>query len=225
MSATAKQDEGEARMKPRQSPAVLALMAGLLTACGPGTPTPPILPPIVEVHDAEHDPGQARAILPDHKATQAADETTMPAPGSPPHHHGAAEAVIVLEAGQLKLDFISPMANFLPFEHAPRTDAEIAALSGLMTALAEADALIRPSPQAGCQHRDANLTTERTGDHTTLLASYIMDCRDLSRLTALTLSGFETYTGLQDVDLVVLGPDGQRAASLTPQAPTLMLER
>ena len=66
------------------------------------------------------------------------------------HEHGAATLRLAMEATTLQVEFASPLANLVGFEHAPTSHAEEQALSEAAGALRNAAMLIRLAPPAGC---------------------------------------------------------------------------
>jgi len=142
-----------------------------------------------------------------------------PALAEGPHQHGTARLELAVDGASLAITLDSPLDNLLPFERAPRTDAERAAVRALAQRLHAAAALLQPSPAAGCTLRAVRLQSEvldpallakapppaaaaatpaakpapapaaAAGAHADLEASVDFDCRTPAALKGLALGG------------------------------------
>lgn len=79
------------------------------------------------------------------------------------HVHGHARLNLAQEGTALAMEFISPAANLLGFEHAPRNPAQHTALEEAVAALMDGAALFHFSPQADCRLDDARVDTPLQG--------------------------------------------------------------
>lgn len=66
------------------------------------------------------------------------------------HVHGAARLEVIVQGTELSVSLLSPLDNWLGFEHAPRTAAEKVALEKLKADIATKD-LIAFNPEAACK--------------------------------------------------------------------------
>ena len=64
------------------------------------------------------------------------------------HVHGVASLEVAIDGGTLTLQFETPLANLLGFEHAPRNEKQKQAVRAMADRLREAGAVFTPSPAA-----------------------------------------------------------------------------
>jgi hypothetical protein len=167
------------------------------------------------------------------------------------HVHGIAQLNVAVDGSALLIELDSPAANILGFEHAPRTDAQRAAVDDARVRLADGAALFRPSVDAGCvlaEHEiDLTLGAEdaeheheaeqahehaaehahaHEGDaevHSDIHAEYRFECEAPSALQALDLRLFEVFPATEQLRVQVITPAGQRAAELSAGSTELRL--
>ncbi|MEO1035823.1 MAG: DUF2796 domain-containing protein [Pseudomonadota bacterium] len=70
--------------------------------------------------------------------------------GQSAHEHGTAYLRLAFEDAQVSIEFESPLANLVGFEHAPQNDEQRAALTTLTSTLGKPDQLVRLAAAAGC---------------------------------------------------------------------------
>ncbi|WP_261844322.1 DUF2796 domain-containing protein [Aliamphritea ceti] len=83
------------------------------------------------------------------------------------HQHGEAHLDVVLEGEQLVLSFLTPAANIVGFEYAPKTEAEKAQVATARKQLLDIESWLELPKAAGCQLLQAEFTEsgEEHGDH------------------------------------------------------------
>ncbi len=86
------------------------------------------------------------------------------------HHHGAhvhgiAHLNVALEGENLYMEFVSPAANIVGFEYAPKTKAERDAVESARNTLKNAEAVFKLPPAAGARLVEASVESE--ADHDT----------------------------------------------------------
>jgi|SRR5581483_3022581 len=145
-----------------------------------------------------------------------------------PHVHGAAKLQVALEKNSVTIDFESPLHNLLGFEHAPRTDAEKAAVAALRERLQKPLALFVPTPAAECSVASVKLDSPvfgtspaGEGGHADLDAEFVYTCRQPEHLQDLRVTIFTIFPGTRTIDAQVAGPRGQAAARLSAAQPRL----
>ena len=130
--------------------------------------------------------------------------------GGEAHLHGHAELALTQTGDTLSVSLISPLANFgLSEASADLTDAQ-----------AYADNLIRLSG-GDCSETERHVHAKSDGQHGTMEIEITYSCAAIDSLTSATIVLFETYTGFEEIDAVLLTPTEQVAAELTATAPTL----
>ncbi len=85
------------------------------------------------------------------------------------HHHGAhvhgiAHLNVALEGKNLYMEFVSPAANIVGFEYAPKTQAERDAIQSARKALENAEAVFQLPPAAGARLVEASVVSEAEHD-------------------------------------------------------------
>ncbi len=75
------------------------------------------------------------------------------------HVHGIAALNLALEGQEVHIEFDSPAANIVGFEHAPSSEADHAALDKAVATLKDGDRLFRFNAEAGCRMEKADVTS------------------------------------------------------------------
>ncbi|WP_374692188.1 DUF2796 domain-containing protein [Accumulibacter sp.] len=141
------------------------------------------------------------------------------------HVHGVASLQVAVDGGTLTLQFETPLANLLGFEHAPRSEKQKQAVGLMADRLRQAGAVFTPSPAARCSAISVELESPllqpspQSGDdaHADLDGSFVFRCQDPAALRDLEVGLFASFPRLQRIDVQVAGPRGQSAARLSPQ--------
>ena len=141
------------------------------------------------------------------------------------HVHGVASLQVATDGGTLTLQFETPLANLLGFEHAPRSEKQKQAVRLMADRLRQAGAVFTPSPAARCSAISVELESPllqpspQSGDdaHADLAGSFVFRCQDPAALRDLEVGLFASFPRLQRIDVQVAGPRGQSAARLSPQ--------
>jgi hypothetical protein len=76
------------------------------------------------------------------------------------HVHGIAALNVVLESTEVHIELDSPAANIVGFEHAPASEADLAALDKAVAALKDGDRLFSFNEDAGCRMETAKVASE-----------------------------------------------------------------
>jgi len=143
------------------------------------------------------------------------------------HVHGHGALGVALEGPTLEIVLEAPAANFLGFEHAPRTDDEKKAVAEANAKLSAPDRLFVPDQDADCSVEAQSIDMsglEPEAEHSDITVQYRFICAQSGALTALTLDLFEAFPGFEEIEAVILSDKGQSAATLTPQSHRLSLQ-
>jgi hypothetical protein len=148
------------------------------------------------------------------------------------HVHGIAALNLALEGKEVHLELASPAANIVGFEHAPSSEADHAALDKAVALLKDGDALFRFNAEAGCRMEKADVTSALLDDehkhddhgheayegetHSDIDAVYHFECGQPARLTELTVTLFEAFPGMEELNVQYVIENRQGAADLTP---------
>lgn len=131
------------------------------------------------------------------------------------HQHGIATATLVIDQQQIEWQMDIPADQVVGFEHAPNTPQEQAQQAAQLQKLQPHSWLVWPSA-ANCQLKNASFAPE-PGDsaHVDYVSSASWQCADVSQIKQLQLDLFTLTTGLEQVQLQYVTPQGQGAATLT----------
>lgn len=136
------------------------------------------------------------------------------------HVHGAAKLEVAVDGNTLSIHLESPLANFLGFERAPKTDKERAAAKALLANLKQGERLFTPTPAAGCKLAEAVIEAPvlegKAGDgHGDVDADYRFVCADPAKLKGLDAGLFKSYSGMSRIDAAVVTAKGQQGFKLS----------
>lgn len=158
------------------------------------------------------------------------------------HEHGGATLNIAVDGQQLIIEFESPWVNLVGFEHKPSTDEQSAAVANATQQLEKADGLfvfagaecvlaeshVESSMAEDTEHDEKQEGEEHEGgeheegeSHSAVVASYVFDCADMGKLDTLNVELFDVWSGIDDIDVQLVGPAGQSAVELMPGRTTL----
>lgn len=153
------------------------------------------------------------------------------------HEHGAAELAIALDGNQLIAEFKSPAINIVGFEHEAKDSDGIAAVNAAVEKLGLGAELLE-FRGAGCSLLEADVEAEglladdheedhHTGDHheddehedeeahSEFEATYTFNCVTPDQLTEVSVSLFEQWPGIEEIETVFLSADHQLSVELT----------
>ena len=85
---------------------------------------------------------------------------TSPALAHGPHEHGAARLNVAVDGPVVSIDLESPLANALPFEHAPTSPAQREAVQSMAATLHGADKIFILPAAAQCALKNVTLESE-----------------------------------------------------------------
>jgi len=144
------------------------------------------------------------------------------------HVHGVATLQIAVDGSTLHLNFSSPLDSLLGFEHQPRSEKQIASVRHMSNQLRQADRMFQPTVAAGCTLKSSSLESPvlETGehkahdheghDHMDLKGEYLFHCAKPNELHDLEVNLFSSFSGLRQLKIEAVTPQGQAAATLTP---------
>ena len=153
------------------------------------------------------------------------------------HDHGVADLRVAVEGRSLLIEFESPLANLVGFEHAPADAAQRAALEQLAARLRAVGSLIVLPAEAGCRledveldlpghdahahaHKDAHAHAHggadqgHAGEHADAFAVWGFECTDPAALSAVEVRVIEAFPAIRLLRAAVVGPSGQSAARI-----------
>jgi len=162
------------------------------------------------------------------------------------HVHGVGWLNLALEGSELYLEFGSPAANLLGFEHAPGDAHERAAVQRIRALLSAPGDLFGLPPGAGCRAVDADLEipwsdgqaadsggqrpagherdgVQSGGVHADIHAAYRFRCAAPVAVDAVEVLLFEVFPALRRLDVQFITSDRQAAVVLSPDRHLLRL--
>ncbi|MDH4394302.1 MAG: DUF2796 domain-containing protein [Limnobacter sp.] len=147
----------------------------------------------------------------------------------PAHVHGVARLELIAQGTELSVSLLSPLDNWVGFEHAPRNAAQKAAIEKAKSDIATKE-LIAFNPEALCKLKRAEFepglpkTHSHKGDvHAESEASWEFHCEQPDLLKELRLPLFKAYPRFAKIQAAAADADGQSAGTLTAKSPTLRL--
>ncbi|MDR1038166.1 MAG: DUF2796 domain-containing protein [Deltaproteobacteria bacterium] len=164
------------------------------------------------------------------------------------HVHGNATMNVTVESASVDIDLDGPLASFISFEHAPSTPEQTAEMKAMMDKLNAAGNLFAFPAAWGCSSSKVTVEGESIPEdllghphaaegeghhhgeeadhghedgevHSDLEAEFEFACTSVSGDGSLDASGlFKAFPGLQDLDVQLVSPKGQKGAELSPSS-------
>lgn len=159
-----------------------------------------------------------------------------PSHGGGGHEHGVAHLNLAVEGTDLHLEFISPSANLVGFEHSPRTEAQRTAVSDAIEILGKGESLLVSSAHAQCMlaefvvdtdigggpgtesedgHAHEHDETSKPPSHSEFSAEYHFVCERPEELTGIDVMFFDRFPGIEHIEVRLLTATGQAAQGLS----------
>ena len=143
------------------------------------------------------------------------------------HEHGVAEIGMAVAGSQVALDLRAPGFDIVGFEHPAEHPSDRAAIDAALELLRDAGALFAFPEPAGCTLTEADVALEQIGAgraaHSEFRAAYLLTCRDVTAIDAVTMDLFDAFESLRRLDVVVVDSSGARAVELGRADPVLRL--
>lgn len=163
------------------------------------------------------------------------------------HVHGVIEANIAQDGEHLLFEVTAPGADVVGFEHAPKNEEQKQTLSQAVKTLNNPNVIFTLPKDAKCTleevHVSHNLTNgddehhdhdhdhdQHDGEHHKehskhgeFNAQYEYHCEAISKLNQIETQWFMHFTHSQKMTVQYLGDSGQKATTLTADAPTVTL--
>jgi len=144
------------------------------------------------------------------------------------HVHGEAVLEVVIDEAGALLGFEAPAIDIVGFEYLPKTDEEQQAIDAKIAILGDMSNVVALPDAAGCTLVDVHVdfeAEEHDGEveHIAFHAEYELDCADVSALTSLQATVFDQFPALEEMEVEVVSPAGQKGAHLEPDRTKLEL--
>jgi len=146
------------------------------------------------------------------------------------HVHGEARLLIAMEGNNLEIEFLSPAANIVGFEHLPVNTIQRQAVESAISTLKQTSLLFSFPPTAKCDSvsievespladDDAHDHEEKT--HSDFTGHYHYQCVNMSRLDKIEIDLFKQFPGVEHLEVQSISKRGQQIIDLTPGRSTL----
>lgn len=159
------------------------------------------------------------------------------------HVHGAALLNVVLDQQQLAIELESPAFNIVGFEHKPSSAEQEQAIHTAEATLQDAMRLFALPSDAGCQLAKVDVEWSLADDHdeeheqpstkqkdehaedthSEFHVQYAFQCTAPDRVDGIDVLLFQHFPNMQEIEAQVIGPNGQTALELTPNASRINL--
>lgn len=136
------------------------------------------------------------------------------------HAHGEAEVELALDSsGRLSGRLQGAMDGFLPFEHAPKTEAQRQQVRELQQKLTRVDWILTVNPDAQCVQESVRAESsifqgQDQSGHASLTVNFSLVCARPAQLQSLTFGVLGHSKRLKKIELEFVGPKGQAKAVL-----------
>ena len=212
---------------------LLAASSLALVACQPAenaadtleAETPPVVAETVEVEvatvveaaaetEADHDDHDAEGDHDDHDADEHDghdedehahdDDHDHDEAGGEAHVHGHSDLAASLDGSTLSISVEGALANF-DLDESLRTLEDTTSYTDNLVAIGGGD----------CTRDSANASIREIGDHGNLMVDLTYTCATPDTISAIDVTGFQTFAGFEEVSAVYLTDSGQTAETLT----------
>ena len=161
-------------------------------------------------HDHETEEGHDHE---DHDHADEEDHEDHDHAGGEAHVHGLSELAVSLDGAQVSVSLEGALANF-GVDETLRTLDNPADYTDTVIALEGGE----------CTRDSASASIRPVGDHGNMMLDMVYTCAAIESLEALTVTGFESFAGFEQVNAVVLTETGQSASTLTAESTRLDLK-
>ena len=144
------------------------------------------------------------------------------------HVHGEAVMEIVIDDAGALISFEAPAIDIVGFEYLPKTDEEQVAIDAKIELLSDMASVVLLPEAAGCTVSDVHVdfeAEEHDGEveHIAFHAEYDVSCSDAGNLTSLQATVFDQFPDLEEMEVEVVTPTGQKGGHVEPGETMLKL--
>ncbi len=160
----------------------------------------------------------------------------LPANAHEAHVHGVGTLDVAIDGAQLNLHLDSPLMNLLGFEHPANSEKDQLAAKKMAQQLRDAGNIFLTTTDAQCKLASVKLesaaltpallgepvSTKKSiaapSEHADMNADFIFQCAHPERLKTIDVKLFSMFQGFQKINVQMVTPKKQLAATLTPSA-------
>ncbi|WP_370980888.1 DUF2796 domain-containing protein [Agaribacterium sp. ZY112] len=154
------------------------------------------------------------------------------------HTHGLAVLTIALENEHLEIEFESPSANLVGFEHKAHTQKEKESVKKTKQILEQGDSLFSFG-SALCIQQHSSIDTSSliseeyeehehhnaaNKNHSEIVAHYQLNCKKPQHLKQLAVELFKKFPGIEKINVMWITESNQGSTTLTPSSPIIPLK-
>ncbi len=140
------------------------------------------------------------------------------------HQHGHGTLNIATEGKIILLELEVPGTDIFGFETAAETDEQKAAVKKATDILQKPLELFEFGSEADCKVENATVTVKKNGEgHNEAHAEYALHCKKPTKITKIDFKYFSKFAGAEELDVKVVGSQGQKAYEVTKGKPLLDL--
>ncbi|WP_044618851.1 DUF2796 domain-containing protein [Gynuella sunshinyii] len=152
------------------------------------------------------------------------------------HEHGAAKLMLAQDGKDFQLSLDTPAFNIYGFEHQPENSQQKELVANANALLKQGEELFLFPKDAQCTLQEASVETEQHeqgddedhdgdeaeehGGHSDLNVAWHFSCAQPLEAKTLTLTIFDAFDNLKDLDVEYLTDSGQGAIELSPEKHT-----
>jgi hypothetical protein len=150
------------------------------------------------------------------------------------HEHGVGQLNIAFDENKIAMELHAPGADIVGFEYGAKSDADLAAIDGALQTLSDPLGLFSIPEAASCivilAHAELESENSDHGEeghdehdeeghddhdeapsHTEFHAEYLLECANLTEMSAITFSYFEIFPNALELEVQVISDKGATA--------------
>jgi hypothetical protein len=146
------------------------------------------------------------------------------------HQHGASKLNLAMEGQTISMELSAPADGIVGFETKPRTEKQKTAVEQATGTLRDPLKLVTLPQAAGCTVASASVelvfeegSTPQTTDHSEFEGRYSLSCSNVSALSEVEFPYFKLFPKVEEVEVQVISPKGQKSFEVKRARPRLSL--
>lgn len=141
------------------------------------------------------------------------------------HQHGHGTLKIAIEGRTVDIELAAPGDDIVGFEHAPKTNAQKAAVEKAIQQLSSPLALFVLPAAAACTVKEAKADVDRSGgaDHSEFKATYKLECGTPKALASIRFEFFKIFPRAVELDVAIVSEKAQKSYEVSRKKPQLSL--
>ena len=118
------------------------------------------------------------------------------------HEHGHGTVNVAIDGNQLAIELEAPGSDIVGFEHAPKSDAQRAAISEAVSMLKSPTDILGLPAAAGCTAGDVSVEQPELskGEHNEFHVNYTFTCSAIDKLDRIEFKYFAQFKGAEELE-------------------------